>query len=204
VNVEPVTLEGDSVRLEPAGLHHVDGLWHAGRFPEVWDMRPYPVYSREDMEAQIGAALAAGAAGTLFMFATIEIASGRPIGTTSFLNLDVPNRHLEIGATWVTPAWQRSPANTEAKYLQLRHCFETLGCVRVEFKTDARNTKSRAALARLGAVEEGTLRRHTILPDGFVRDSVYFSVVDHDWPDVRAALEARMASYPPFVAPTGW
>jgi N-acetyltransferase len=204
VNVEPVTLEGDTVRLEPAGRQHVEGLWHAGRFPEVWAMRPYPVYSRAEMEAQIGAALAAATAGTLFMFATIEIASGRPIGTTSFLNLDVPNRHLEIGATWITPAWQHSPANTEAKYLQLRHCFETLGCVRVEFKTDARNTRSRAALARLGAVEEGTLRRHTILPDGFVRDSVYFSILDLDWPDVRHRLEARMASYPPFVPPTGW
>jgi N-acetyltransferase len=204
VNVEPVTLQGDSVRLEPAGPEHVDGVWHAGRFPEVWAMRPYPVYSRDEMETQITAAVAAAAAGTLFMFATIDIASGRPIGTTSFLNLDVANRHLEIGATWITPAWQRSPANTEAKYLQLRHCFETLGCVRVEFKTDARNTKSRAALERLGAVEEGTLRRHTILPDGFVRDSVYFSVTDDDWPDVRAALEHRMASYPTFVAPDDW
>jgi N-acetyltransferase len=204
VNVEPVTLEGDWVRLEPVGPHHVDGLWHAGRFPEVWAMRLSPVYSRDEMEAQITAAVAAAAAGTLFMFVTIDAGSGRPIGTTSFLNLDRTNRHLEIGATWITPAWQRSPANTEAKYLQLRHCFETLGCVRVEFKTDARNTKSRAALARLGAVEEGTLRRHTILPDGFVRDSVYFSVVDHDWPDVRAALETRMASYPPFVPPTDW
>jgi RimJ/RimL family protein N-acetyltransferase len=204
VNVEPVTLEGDTVRLEPAGLHHVDGLWHAGRFLEVWAMRPFPVYSRDEMESQIQAAVAAVAAGTFFMFATVDTATGRPIGTTSFLNLDVANRHLEIGATWITPAWQRSPANTEAKYLQLRHCFETLGCVRVEFKTDARNTKSRAALARLGAVEEGTHRRHTILPDGFVRDSVYFSVVDDEWPDVRGALETRMASYPPFVPPTDW
>jgi N-acetyltransferase len=204
VNVEPVTLEGDTVRLEPVTLDHVDGLWHAGRFPEVWAMRPNPVFSREEMEAQVVAALAAADAGILFMFATVDTASGRPIGTTSFLNLDAPHRRLEIGATWITPGWQRSPANTEAKYLQLRHCFETLGCVRVEFKTDARNTRSRAALARLGAVEEGTMRRHMILPDGHVRDSVYFSIVDHDWPHVRAALEARMASYPPFVAPTDW
>jgi N-acetyltransferase len=204
VNVKPVTLTGDTVRLEPVALHHVDGLWHAGRFPEVWAMRPSPVYSPDEMHAQVTDAIAAADVGFLYMFATLDVASDRVIGTTSFLNIDAQNRRLEIGATWLTPAWQRSPANSEAKYLQLRHCFETLGAHRVEFKTDARNTKSRAALARLGAVEEGTFRRHMILPDGFVRDSVYFSIVDHDWPAVRAALETRMDSYPPFVAPTDW
>lgn len=200
----PVTLEGTHVRLEPVTRDHVDGLWHAGRDPEVWAMRPYPVYSHDEMDTQVRSAIDAAAAGILYMFATVDVHSGRPIGTTSFLNLDPANRHLEIGATWLTSAWQRSPANTEAKYLQLRHCFETMGWVRVEFKTDARNTRSRAALTRIGATEEGTLRRHTILPDGFVRDSVYFSVVDREWPDVRRHLEATMASYPAFVAPPDW
>ncbi len=167
-------------------------------------MRPYPVYSRDDMDAQVQAALVAAATGTLLMFATVDTASGRPIGSTSFLNIDPEHRHLEIGATWITPAWQRSPANTEAKYLQLRHCFETLGCLRVEFKTDARNARSRAALARIGATEEGTFRRHMVLPDGFVRDSVYFAVTDLDWAHVRPSLEARMASYPSLVPPTDW
>jgi RimJ/RimL family protein N-acetyltransferase len=204
VKVEPVTLEGTHVRLEPVGLHHLDGLWHAGRFPEVWRMRPFPAHTKDELEAQVRAAIAAADAGFLLMFATVEVGSGRPVGTTSFLNVDAPNRHLEIGATWVTPAWQRSPVNTEMKYLQLRHCFETLGCLRVEFKTDARNVASRVALARIGAVEEGTFRRHMVLPDGFVRDSVYFSIVDRDWPAVRARLEDRLASYPPFVAPDDW
>lgn len=204
MNVEPVTLTGDAVRLEPVGPHHVEGLWHAGRFPEVWDMRPSPVYSRDEMDAQVHGAVAAADAGVLFMFATIDTGSDRVIGTTCFLNVDPPNRHLEVGGTWLTPAWQRSPANTEAKYLQLRHCFDTLGCLRVEFKTDARNAKSRAALTRIGATEEGTFRRHVILPDGHVRDSVYFSILDREWPDVRQRLDARMTSYPPFDRPADW
>ncbi len=204
MNLAPVTLDGAHVRLEPVTPAHVDGLWRAGRDPDVWAMRPYPVYSHDDMDAQVHAAIAAAAAGTLFMFATVDRSSGRPIGATCYLNTDPTNRHLEIGGTWLTPAWQRSPANTEAKYLQLRHCFETVGCVRVEFKTDARNARSRAALIRIGATEEGTLRRHTVLPDGFVRDSVFFSVLDQEWPDVRRHLDATMASYPPFVAPPDW
>lgn len=148
------------------------------------------------MAAQVGAALATAAAGTLFLFATVDPASGRPIGSTSFLNIDPANRRLEIGGTWLTPASQRSAANTEAKYLQLRHCFETLGCLRVEFKTDLRNTRSRAALARIGAVEEGTFRRHVVLPDGYLRDSVYFSILDREWPAVRDRLQALLAAHP--------
>jgi RimJ/RimL family protein N-acetyltransferase len=189
--------------LEPATPDHVDGLWHAGRFPELWRYRPFPVYSRDDMAAQVDAALVAAAAGTLFLFATVDPTSGRPIGSTSFLNLDPANRRLEIGGTWLTPAWQRSAANTEAKYLQLRHCFETLGCLRVEFKTDLRNTRSRAALARIGAVEEGTFRHHVVLPDGHLRDSVYFSILDREWPSVRRRLQDRLAGSPQ-PAPTDW
>ena len=204
MRVQPVTLDGTHVRLEPVNRGHVDGLWHAGRFPELWRMRPFPVYSRDDMARQVDAALDAAAAGTLFMFVTVDRSSGRPIGSTSFLNIDLANRHLEIGGTWLAPAWQRTPANTEAKLLQLRHCFETLECVRVEFKTAARNTRSRAALARIGAVEEGTFRRHLILPDGYVRDSVYFSVVDREWPRVEARLTERLTASPDVEAPTDW
>ena len=204
MRVEPVTLEGTHVRLEPATPDHVDGLWHAGRFPELWRYRPFPVYSRDDMAAQVGAALATAAAGTLFLFATVDPASGRPIGSTSFLNIDPANRRLEIGGTWLTPAWQRSAANTEAKYLQLRHCFETLGCLRVEFKTDLRNIRSRAALARIGAVEEGTFRRHVVLPDGYLRDSVYFSILDREWPAVSDRLQALLAAHPTDSTPDTW
>jgi RimJ/RimL family protein N-acetyltransferase len=204
VRVEPVTLDGTHVRLEPVGAHHVDGLWHAGRYPELWRMRPFPVHSRDDLAAQVDAALASATAATLFMFATVERTSGRPIGSTCFLNLDPPNRHLEIGGTWITPAWQRTVANTEAKYLQLRHCFDTLGCLRVEFKTDLRNARSRAALTRLGAVEEGTLRHHVVLPDGYRRDSVYFSILDREWPAVRVRLEDRMRTPALVAPPTDW
>lgn len=201
MKIGPVALEGHTIRLEPVTLDHVDGLWHAGRFPEVWAMRPLPVYSHDAMREQVELALDAG---ILFMFATVDRVSGRVIGTTSFANIDAANRRLEIGATWLTPAWQRSPANTEAKYLQLRHCFDELHCVRVEFKTDARNARSRAALVRIGAVEEGTLRRHVILPDGYVRDSVYFSVLDREWLRVKTRLEEMLDAYPPFMPPDDW
>jgi len=204
VRVEPVTLDGRHVRLEPVTPDHVDGLWHAGRFPELWRYRPFPVYSRDEMALQVDAALATAAEGTLFLFATIDPASGRPIGSTSFLNIDPANRHLEIGGTWLTPAWQRTAANTEAKYLQLQHCFETLGCIRVEFKTDLRNARSRAALARLGAVEEGTFRHHLVLPDGYRRDSVYFSILDREWPAVRDRLQHRLATHSGVPTPTDW
>jgi N-acetyltransferase len=119
----------------------------------------------------------------------------QPIGSTSYPNLDPQHRRLEIGGTWITPAWQRSAVNTEAKYLQLSHAFDTLGCIRVEFKTDALNLKSRRALARIGAVEEGTLRNHMVMPDGRLRHSVYFSIVDSEWPTVKAHLERLMSSY---------
>ena len=204
MRLEPAVLEGEHVRLEPAGDAHVDGLWHAGRFPELWDMRPFPVYSRDEMLAQVRAARATDGGGGRLMFATIDCASGRIVGSTCYLNIDPVNRRLEIGGTWLTPAWQRTPVNSEAKFLQLEHCFETLGCVRVEFKTDARNARSRAALARIGATEEGTLRRHLVLPDGHVRDSVYFSILDDEWPEVRDRLRAHSAAYPPFDPPADW
>jgi N-acetyltransferase len=204
VRLEPAVLEGEHVRLEPAGDAHVDGLWHAGRFPELWDMRPFPVYSRDEMLAQVRAARATDGGGGRLMFATIDRASGRIVGSTRYLSIDPVNRRLEIGGTWLPPAWQRTPVNSEAKFLQLEHCFETLGCVRVEFKTDARNARSRAALARIGATEEGTLRRHLVLPDGHVRDSVYFSILDDEWPEVRDRLRAHSAAYPPFDPPADW
>jgi RimJ/RimL family protein N-acetyltransferase len=129
-------------------------------------------------------------------FVTVAKAIGRVVGSTSYLNIDRQHRRVEIGGTWTTPAWQRSAINTEAKYLQLRHAFETLGCIRVEFKTDALNSKSRQALARIGATEEGTFRNHMIMPDGRIRHSVYFSITDDEWPRVKAHLEGLLAAYP--------
>jgi len=133
------------------------------------------------------------AKGTLLPFATIERASGRIVGTTSYLAIEPAHKRLEIGGTWITPSHQRSPVNTEAKLLQLTHCFEVLGCNRVEFKTDSRNARSRVALARIGATEEGTFRAHMVMPDGVLRSSVYFSVIASEWPVMKQRLVQKLA-----------
>src|SRR4030081_1121871 len=124
---------------------------------------------------------------------SVERSSGRVIGTTRFMNFDRVNRRLEIGSTWIAPAWQRTAVNTEAKYLMLRHAFEVWKCFRVELKTDALNQESRNAILRLGAKEEGTLRRHVLTWTGRVRDSVYFSILDSEWPEVKARMENMLA-----------
>jgi RimJ/RimL family protein N-acetyltransferase len=144
------------------------------------------------MAEYIGKARAAEQAGSVLAFATIDIASGKPVGSTRFMNIDMGNRHVEIGSTFVGKAWQRTVVNTEAKYLMLRHAFETWHCFRVELKTDALNLRSRAAIMRIGAKEEGTLRRNTITWSGRVRDTVYFSILDSEWPGVKANLERML------------
>jgi RimJ/RimL family protein N-acetyltransferase len=181
--IEPVTLEGKHVRLEPATLARVDDAWRAADHPEVWELSPRTMRTRDDMVLRIEYLNEQGTG-----FHTVERASGEIVGGTAFLDPDEANRSLEIGATWITPSHQRSAVNTEAKLLQLTHAFETLGCERVYFKTDSRNARSRAAIARLGAVEEGTLRRHILLPDGTWRDSVYFSVIRPEWAAVKERL----------------
>lgn len=190
---DPVTLEGRGVRLEPLSLAHLPGLCAVGLDPELWRWTLSVVADEAAMRGYLEAALADRAAGTALPFAVVERATGRPIGSTRYGNIDAAHRRLEIGWTWYGRAWQRTAVNTETKLLLLRHAFETLGCQRVEFKTDALNSRSRAALARIGAVEEGTLRRHMVTASGRVRDSVYFSIVDAEWPAVRAGLEARLA-----------
>ena len=197
MQIGPVTLEGQHVRLEPLSLAHVPALGHAGAHEEIWRYLPYAMHSEDDMRAYVESELAKQQAGLVVRFTTIAKAIAEPVGSTSYLNIDRQHRRLEIGGTWITPAWQRSPINTEAKYLQLRHAFETLGCIRVEFKTDSLNTKSRQALARIGAVEEGTFRNHMVMPGGRIRHSVYFSITSEDWPAVKAHLEALMAAYTP-------
>lgn len=194
MKVEPVTLEGEHVRLEPVRTDHLDALWAAGdanTYPELWRYIPFPMRTREDLRALIELG-AASVAPFRLVFATIDRDSDEAVGSTAFLNVDEGNRRLEIGSTWVTPAKQRSPVNTEAKYLQLSHCFDVLGCARVEFKTDARNEQSRTALERIGATEEGVLRKHMLMPDGEWRDSVYFSILDTEWPDVRERLRGLL------------
>jgi N-acetyltransferase len=148
--------------------------------------------NRGDLEAWVAAALESLAAGREVPFAQVERASGRAVGSTRFLNIEPAHRRLEIGYTWLAPAWQRSALNSEAKLLLMRHAFEGLGALRVEFKTDSRNAASRRALAGIGATEEGTLRRHMLVQDGDRRDSVYFSVIAEEWPAVRQLLQERV------------
>ena len=189
MKIEPITLTGRAVRLEPLSESHHEGLCEIGLDEDLWKVIPYRVTTPAEMAEYIAKARAAEEAGSVLAFATIEIASGKPVGSTRFMNIDVANRHVEIGSTFVGKAWQRTVVNTEAKYLMLRHAFEAWHCFRVELKTDALNQRSRAAIQRIGAKEEGTLRRNTITWSGRVRDTVYFSILDHEWPGVKANLE---------------
>jgi len=193
MKIEPVTLEGRVVRLEPLLESHHAALCDVGLDPELWRWIPYRVCTAEEMRSYVRDALRAQAAGSALPLATVERASGRVVGSTRYLNIDRPNRRVEIGATWIAQPWQRSAINTEAKYLMLRHAFEGLGCIRVELKTDALNQKSRNAIRRIGAREEGTLRQHVVTWTGRLRDTVYFSILDSEWPRVKADLEARLA-----------
>jgi RimJ/RimL family protein N-acetyltransferase len=160
---------------------------------ELWRWTPQAVRTPEEMRAYIETGLEVQAAETALPFATIERATGRAIGSTRFANIDRANRHVEIGWTWLGKNWQRTAANTEAKYLMLRHAFETWGCLRVEFKTDSLNVRSRAALLRIGAREEGIFRNHVITWTGRIRHSVYYSIIDSEWANVKADLEKKLS-----------
>jgi RimJ/RimL family protein N-acetyltransferase len=188
----PVVLEGAHVRLEPLAPGHLDALCAVGLDEELWRWTISRATTRSGMQAWLHAALAAQAAGTQVPFAIVERSEDRVVGSTSYLNIAVADGRLEIGSTWVARAWQRTAVNTEAKVLLLRHAFQVLACERVEFKTDALNAQSRAALRRLGAVEEGVLRRHMRTSTGRLRDTVYFSILKAEWPAVRATLEAKL------------
>ncbi len=190
---EPIILEGEHVRLEPLGERHRADLEAAvAEDPDALRLG-VPLFVLEGWDAWYREARAGIASGAYVAWATVDRASGRAVGSTRFGNIDVASDALEIGWTWLAPSRWRSAINTEAKLLQLRHAFDDLGAGRVAFKTDARNQRSQAAIARLGAVREGTLRRHLRMPDGHVRDSVYFSILRDEWPDVRRGLEERLA-----------
>jgi RimJ/RimL family protein N-acetyltransferase len=192
--VTPVTLEGSVVRLEPLRREHASLFSDAAKdaLDEIFQWIPYRMKTREDFDRFIEKAFAEQERGESVVFATVERGAERVIGSTRFMNIDRANRRVEIGSTWIAPAWQRTAVNTEAKYLMLRHAFEIWQCFRVELKTDALNQKSRSAILRIGAREEGTLRRHVITWTGRVRDSVYFSILDSEWPEVKQRLEKRL------------
>jgi RimJ/RimL family protein N-acetyltransferase len=185
-------LEGRHVRLEPLSLAHHADLCAVGLDEDLWRWIPTAVRTADDMRAYIELALRTQAEGSALPFATVEQESGKAIGSTRFGNIDRANRRLEIGWTWIGRQWQRTAVNTEAKYLMLRHGFETLGAMRVELKTDALNARSRRAIGRLGAVEEGTFRKHMTTESGRVRDTVYFSIIDTEWAGVKARLEGML------------
>jgi RimJ/RimL family protein N-acetyltransferase len=182
-------LEGSFVRLEPMITEHHAGLTAIGLDPEIWRRAIAPIRTPEEMRSYMDAALQLQREGAALPFVTVERSSGRVVGSTRFANYDRANRRIEIGWTWLAPAWQRTATNTEAKYLMLTHAFERLGCVRVEFKTDVLNSQSRMAILRIGAKEEGILRKHTLTWTGRYRDSVYYSILDEEWPEVKDRLK---------------
>lgn len=190
--VTPVILTGQRVRLEPLSIDHLDDLVEVGLDPSIWALTIARPTDRAGIEAWLRAAMASGAAGADVPFATIELASGRAVGSTRYMSIVPDHRRLEIGWTWVGSAHQRTGLNREAKALQLAHAFDVLGANRVEFKTDARNDKSRTALLGIGATFEGIFREHMIMPTGPLRDSAYYSVISTEWPDVRDRLQASL------------
>ena len=191
--VRPVTLEGRSVRLEPMCEEHIAGLFEAAQHDEIWAYLPVDRPGTEaEMRQWFDTAQEARRSGAQLPFAIIERETGVPIGSTRYMAVSPQDSSLEIGHTWLAREYWRTPANTESKYLLLRHAFDDLGCVRVWFKSDARNLNSHRAIERLGAQREGVLRKHMRVKGGFQRDSVIFSIVSEEWPEVRGRLEQRL------------
>jgi len=193
VNIEVDELIGDRVELRALKVEHVAGLYEAAKYPEIWTYMPKAIVEMADMARAAKDAIAQRRLKLEWPFVIIDRASGDIIGSTRYLDIVPAHKAVEIGWTWLTPSVWRSAVNTECKYLLLRHAFETAGAIRVCLKTDNRNLRSQAAIERIGGVKEGVLRRHRILPDGFRRDSAYFSIIDEEWPDVKARLEAMLA-----------
>jgi RimJ/RimL family protein N-acetyltransferase len=192
--VVPVMLDGARVRMEPLDFdRHFDGLCQIGLEPDLWRWTTNVVRTRDDLKGYLATALRERAEGRSLPFATVDKPSGRIAGSTRFGNIDRGNRRVEIGWTWVGRPFQRSHVNTEAKYLMLRHAFETLGCVRVELKTNVLNRRSRDAMLRIGCVEEGVFRKYQRNDDGTWRDTIYYRVIDDEWPGVKARLEGMLA-----------
>lgn len=193
IEVKPVTLLGNHVRLEPMTEAHIPALADIGVGQAFWDFMVYgKMDSHADMHGWVQEILSRAQNGTDLPFVAVHLASGRVAGATRYMNIMPKDCGLEIGGTWYGLDFQRTPVNTECKYLLLRHAFETLGCIRVQLKTDLRNERSQKAIERIGAVKEGVLRNHMILPDGYIRHSVFYSIIDTEWPEVKKRLEEML------------
>ena len=194
MEVKPVVLTGNHVRLEPMTEAHIPALAEIGVGQGFWGFMVYGrMNNEEDMRGWVMEILSRAEMGTDVPFVVIHLASGRVAGATRYLNIMPKDRGLEIGGTWYGLEFQRTAVNTECKYLLLRHAFETLDCIRVQLKTDLRNERSQKAIERIGAVKEGVLRNHMILPDGHYRHSVFYSILDTEWPEVKKRLEVMMS-----------
>lgn len=193
----PVSLHGSLVSLEPLTTSHLSELAAIGLHPELWRLQPRAINSVADMRDYVEQALADQARGVSLPFVIVRRADRAILGSTRLMEIAPEHRRVEIGATWLTSSAQRTGANVDAKLLLLSHAFETLGVQRVVLKTEALNTQSRTAILALGAVEEGTFRRHLIAENGRMRDMTYFSILDAEWPAVRDRLRARLARYAP-------
>ena len=195
MDIQPVTLTGRHVRLEPLRTEHAVPLFPAADEPDIWRYMPYgEVNTADKLRAVIDDLLGRQARGTDVCFAVFDMATDNPIGMTRYLAIERANRSLEIGGTWYGKAFRRTAVNTECKYLLMRHAFESLGCMRVQLKTDLRNERSQRAIERLGAVREGVLRKNVLMPDGYQRSSVLYSVIDDEWPAMKARLEGFLSN----------
>jgi RimJ/RimL family protein N-acetyltransferase len=191
----PVSLIGQKIRLRPMTEQDADALLLAASDGELWNMQLTNIPSPDTVAQYINIAITGRNAGTVLPFVIEEIAGGKPIGSTRLWKIDTQNRKLEIGHTWLSVSWQRTYANTEAKLLLLTHAFEVMNCVRVQFTTDELNEKSRNAILRLGAKQEGIVRHERIMPNGRKRNSVRFSIIDEEWPEVRGNLQSKLQSF---------
>jgi len=193
MDVQPITLTGQAVRLEPLSQSHVSDLTRAGQDDAIWRYMPYGlIHTEEQVSGFVRDVLTRQERGTDVPFAVVHLKLGRAIGCTRYMAIEPAHRGLEIGGTWYGRDFQRTGVNTECKYLLLRHAFETLGCIRVQLKTDQRNERSQKAIERLGAVREGILRKNMIMPDGHNRSTVVYSILDDEWPGVKEHLERLM------------
>jgi RimJ/RimL family protein N-acetyltransferase len=193
MEVKPVVLEGKHVRLEPMTETHIPALAEIGVGHDFWDFMVYGrMENEEDMRGWVREILSRAEKGTDLPFVAVHLASGRVAGATRYLNIMTNDRGLEVGGTWYGLEFQRTAVNTESKYLLLTHAFEALGCIRVQIKTDSLNLRSQRAIERIGAVKEGVLRNHMILPDGRIRHSVFYSILDSEWEGVKKKLEQMM------------